>query len=87
VLVGGKISEALGAARGDVILFGLPALILKYINPDILKGTGFATIEEFSISPEFHTAVQENLIRFKKEHPHIRVVLINRNGVIIGESP
>ena len=30
VLVGGKISEALGAARGDVILFGLPALILKY---------------------------------------------------------
>ncbi len=87
VLVGGKIGEALDAARGDVILFGLPALILKYINPDILEGTGFATIEEFSISPEFHTTVRENLIRFKKKYPHIRVVLINRNGVIIGESP
>jgi cobalt-precorrin-5B (C1)-methyltransferase len=87
VLVGGKIDEALDAARGDVILFGLPALILKYINPDILEGTGFATIEEFSGSPEFQATVRENLIRFKKEYPHIRVVLINRNGVIIGESP
>jgi cobalt-precorrin-5B (C1)-methyltransferase len=87
VLVGGKIGEALDAARGDVILFGLPALILKYINPDILEGTGFATIEEFSISPEFHSRVQENLKKFKKEYPNIRVVLINRDGAIIGESP
>ena len=86
MLVGGKIGEALDAARGDVILFGLPALILKYINPDILEGTRFATIEEFSISPEFHTTVQENLTRFKRKYPHIRVVLINRAGVIIGES-
>jgi cobalt-precorrin-5B (C1)-methyltransferase len=87
VLVGGKIGQALDAAGGDVILFGLPALILKYINPDILDGTGFATIEEFSSSPEFHGTVQENLAKFKKEYPHIRVVLVNRNGVIIGESP
>jgi len=70
-----------------VILFGLPALILKYINPDILEGTGFATVEEYSISTGFHTTVRETLIRFKKEFPHIRVVLINREGVIIGESP
>ncbi len=74
VLVGGKIGEALDAARGDVILFGLPALILRYINPHILEGTGFATIEEFSISQEFPATVQENLLRFKKEYPHIRVV-------------
>jgi cobalt-precorrin-5B (C1)-methyltransferase len=87
VLIGGKISEALNAARGDIILFGLPALILRYINPDILEGTGFATIEEFSVSPGFQNSVQENLARFKIEYPHIRVVLINRDGVIIGESP
>jgi len=87
VLVGGKIGEALDAALGDVILFGLPALIMRYINPHILDGTGFATIEEFAVSPAFHNTVVENLVAFKKEYPHIRVILINRDGAIIGESP
>ena len=43
VLAGGRIKEALAAAKGDVILCGLPALILKYIEPHILDGTGYAT--------------------------------------------
>ncbi len=87
MLVGGKISEALDAAQGKVILFGLPALILRHINPHILEGTGFSTIEEFAESPAFHLAMQSNLAAFKKEHPQVRVVLVDRNGVIIGESP
>jgi cobalt-precorrin-5B (C1)-methyltransferase len=86
VLVGGKIGEALDAARGDIILFGLPALILRYINPDILEGTGFATIEEFAASPAFNLAMNASLREFKKEHPQVRVVLVNRTGAIIGES-
>ena len=53
ILVGGKIGEALDAAQGDIILCGLPALILRYINPQILDGTGFATVEEFAASPSF----------------------------------
>jgi hypothetical protein len=28
-----------------------------------------------------------SLREFKKEHPQVRVVLVNRNGVVIGESP
>ncbi|HUW86388.1 MAG TPA: cobalt-precorrin-5B (C(1))-methyltransferase, partial [Methanoregula sp.] len=87
LLIGGKIKEALSAARGKVILFGLPALIMRYINPHILDGTGFATIEEFAVSPAFHNTAIENLAAFKKEYPHIRVILINRDGAIIGESP
>jgi cobalt-precorrin-5B (C1)-methyltransferase len=54
VLIGGKIKEALEAAQGDVILFGLPALILRHINPHILDGTGYFTVEEFAESPAFH---------------------------------
>lgn len=87
VLVGGKISEALDAAHGDVILFGLPALILRYINPHILEGTGYATIEEFAASSAFYPALQSNLSAYKKERPRVRVVLVNREGAIIGESP
>jgi len=87
VLVGGKIGEALEAARGEVILFGLPALILRYISPNILDGTGYATVEEFAASPAFDPAMNASLTQFKKEYPQVRVVLVNRNGVIIGESP
>ncbi len=87
VLVGGKIGEALHMAQGDTILFGLPALILRYINPNILDGTGYTTVEEYSESPQFHTTMSANLREFKTEYPQIKVVLINRKGVIIGESP
>jgi cobalt-precorrin-5B (C1)-methyltransferase len=87
VLVGGKIGEALDAAKGGVILFGLPALILHYINPHILEGTGYATVEEFSGSPAFLPAMRSSLAAFKKEYPHIRVVLVNREGAILGKSP
>ncbi len=87
VLVGGKIGEALDAAKGEVILFGLPALILRYINPHILVGTGYETVEEFSGSPAFLPAMLSSLAAFKKEYPHIRVVLVNREGAILGKSP
>jgi len=87
VLVGGKIGEALDTAQGDVILFGLPALILRYINPHILDGTGYATVEEFAVSPAFNPTMNASLKEFKKEYPQVRVVIVNRNGVIIGESP
>jgi cobalt-precorrin-5B (C1)-methyltransferase len=87
VLVGGKIREALDAAKGGVILFGLPALILHYINPHILEGTGYATVEEFSGSPAFLPAMRSSLAAFKKEYPDIRIVLVNREGAILGKSP
>ena len=86
VLVGGKIGEALGAAKGEVILFGLPGLILRYINPHILDGTGYFTVEEFTGSPAFHPAMQSSLAVFKKGYPHVRVIIVNRDGAIIGES-
>jgi cobalt-precorrin-5B (C1)-methyltransferase len=87
VLIGGKIGKALEAARGEVILFGLPALILRFINPHILDGTEFATVEEFAASASFHHALQTNLAEFRKEYPQVRIVIINRNGEIIGENP
>jgi hypothetical protein len=87
VLVGSRIGEALGASTGEVVLFGLPALILRFINPDLLDGTGYETIEEFAASPGFHPAMQSSLAKFKKEYPHVRVVLVNRDGLILGESP
>lgn len=87
ILVGGKIGEALDAAKGDVILCGLPALILRHINPHILDGTGFSTVEEYSVSPLYEKILHETLAGFKKERPAVHVVLVDRTGAVIGESP
>jgi len=87
VLVGSRIAGALAAAEGEVILFGLPALILRFINPDILDGSGYATIGEFAESGGFRPAMQSALANFKKEYPRVRVVLVNRNGIVLGETP
>ncbi|MFA4823718.1 MAG: cobalt-precorrin-5B (C(1))-methyltransferase [Methanoregula sp.] len=86
ILVGGKIGAALDAAQGEIILCGLPALILRHINPGILEGTGFSTVEEFAASPAFLPVMRTTLAGFKKERPNVHVMLVDRNGVVIGES-
>jgi len=87
VLAGGKIREALSAAKGEVTLCGLPALILKYIEPQVLDTTGYGTVEELAASPAFPTVVKPVLAAYRRSHPGVRVVLVNREGSIIAESP
>ncbi len=86
VLIGGKIGQALDAATGDVVLCGLPGLILRFIEPGILEGTGCATVEELALSPAWEHAVERALAAFGKRYPHVRVVLLARDGRILGES-
>lgn len=84
VLAGSKIKEALSAAHGEVILCGLPGLVLKYLRPDILSGTEFQTVEEYVATPEGITAMKEILEESVPEG--VRVVIIGRDGSIIGDS-
>lgn len=83
VLVGGKIREALQVAHGEVVLCGLPGLILKYISPAILEGTGCVTVEEMRGTGEFAPRMEAALEQFSEQHPNIRVVLIERDGTMI----
>ena len=87
ILVGGKIGESLAVAQGEVTLSGLPALILKFIDPQILDGTGFKTVEELSCSQEFSRIIKRTLAKFRKDYPAVRVLIFNREGTVIGESP
>jgi cobalt-precorrin-5B (C1)-methyltransferase len=87
ILIGGKLGPALHAVSGEATLCGLPALILRHIRPGLLEGTGYGTVEEFSVSPGFNVAARAILAEFKKTHPNIRVILINREGKIMVEIP
>ena len=87
ILVGGKIGESLAAAPGPVTLAGLPGLILRFIDPQILDGTGFGTVEELSTSPEFTRVMERTLAKFRKGYPLVQIVLFNREGKILGKIP
>ncbi|WP_292520930.1 cobalt-precorrin-5B (C(1))-methyltransferase [Methanoculleus sp.] len=87
ILVGSKLEEALQAADGDTVICGLPGLILKFMNPDVLSGTGCMTVEELSTTPLWEEVACRELAAFLDRHPHVRVVIVDRSGRIIGESP
>jgi cobalt-precorrin-5B (C1)-methyltransferase len=84
VLIGGKIREALDVAHGEVILCGLPGLILRYIDPSILEGTGCVTVEELRGTGIFVSRMEAALKQFAEQYPNVQVVLIERDGNIIG---
>jgi cobalt-precorrin-5B (C1)-methyltransferase len=86
VLVGARMEKAIEASGEETILCGLPALILKFIDPDILKRTGARTIEELTSSDAWPQAVREALTRSKRERPKLRVVLVDKNGAVLGDS-
>ena len=46
VMVGSRISEGLESASGDIIICGLPGLVLKWGNPEMLKDSGYVTVVE-----------------------------------------
>ncbi len=83
VLVGNNIDRAVEKASGkDIVIMGLPALILKWGNPTILHGSSANTIKElFDINP-FGKEINESLAAIKSR-TGAKIVLINSDGEIM----
>ena len=86
ILVGGKMGEVLSVRTGETILCGLPALILRFLYPGILSGTGYDTVEELLQDPVFPEKMEHGFDLARKNYPNLRVVLLDRQGRIIGDS-
>lgn len=86
VMVGNRISQGIEAAKGEVIICGLPGLILKWADPDILQGAGFFTIKELIDYDPHNVRIDRALTAAKKIVPGVRIVLLNRDGSIIRDT-
>ena len=86
VLIGAKIQAALDSRSKGLILFGLPALIIRFIEPTVLDGTGYRTIEELVSSAEGERVVRDSIEKFKLMHPGHGIVIIDRRGKVLGEA-
>lgn len=87
ILIGSDISRGLSAAKGkaDVIISGLPGLILKWSCPDILKGSGYLTVQEMIDASPDNPLIDVAVEKAVKKSGR-RVVIFNRDGTILRDS-
>ncbi len=86
ILVGAKMKQVLDSRKGGLTLFGLPALIIKFIEPSVLVGSGYRTVEELVASEHGEGVVRSSVDKFKSMYPGHGIVLIDRTGRVLGAS-
>ena len=86
VMVGSRISEGLDNASGDVIVCGLPGLVLKWGNPDLLEGSGYATVVEMLEKAPEHERLKEAFEMATEKGKGARIVVIDRDGSVLMDS-
>ncbi|TGC11024.1 cobalt-precorrin-5B (C(1))-methyltransferase [Methanolobus halotolerans] len=86
VLAGSRISEALEAARGEVVICGLPGLVLKWGDPDMLKDSGFATVVEMLELDPGNKRLKNAFDMAVKKGKGARIVIVDRDGTVLMDS-
>jgi cobalt-precorrin-5B (C1)-methyltransferase len=86
ILAGKHLREALDAARGEVVVCGLPGLVLRFLYPEILEGTGCLTVEDLTSHQLFEERMEEAFCRGKERYPDLRIVVLSRKGLVLGDS-
>ena len=86
VMVGSRISEGLDNASGNVIICGLPGLVLKWGNPEMLEDSGYVTVVEMlEMAPE-HERLKEAFEMAVDKGKGARIVVIDRDGSVLMDS-
>jgi cobalt-precorrin-5B (C1)-methyltransferase len=86
VMVGSRISEGLESASGDVIICGLPGLVLKWGNSEMLEDSGYATVVEMLEKAPEHAHLKEAFEMAVKKGKGARIVVIDRDGSVLMDS-
>lgn len=86
VMVGSRISEGLDNASGDIIICGLPGLVLKWGNPKMLEGSGYATVVEMLEKAPEHERLKEAFEMAVEKGKGARIVVIDRDGSVLMDS-
>lgn len=85
ILIGSDISRGLKAAKGEVIISGLPGLILKWASPEILKNSGHLTVQDMIDDNPNNPLIDQALGQVVKLSGK-RIIIFNRDGTILRDS-
>ncbi|MBN1323660.1 MAG: cobalt-precorrin-5B (C(1))-methyltransferase [Methanotrichaceae archaeon] len=83
VLLGSRLDLLRLRPEQDSVVCGLPGLILRWALPDILQGSGYATVGEMAQTDPGDPAIDRALDRLRGRLPKTRIVLIDRIGRVI----
>ena len=88
VLAGSKLAESVTAAGNckKAVICGLPGLILRFFHPEVATSRGFPTVEELLAGPEGISVLQEELNAVKQKYPWLRIVIVDREGQVLGDT-
>jgi len=86
VMVGSRISEGLDNASGEVIICGLPGLVLKWGNPEMLADSGYATVVEMLEKAPEHERLRVAFEMAVEKGKGARIVVIDRDGSVLMDS-
>jgi cobalt-precorrin-5B (C1)-methyltransferase len=86
VMVGSRISEGLDNASGEVIICGLPGLVLKWGNPEMLEDSGYVTVVEMLEKAPEHERLKEAFKMAVEKGKGARIVVIDRDGSVLMDS-
>ncbi|MBZ3934937.1 cobalt-precorrin-5B (C(1))-methyltransferase [Methanimicrococcus blatticola] len=88
VMVGSRISEGIDAAVSaeEIVVCGLPGLVLKWGNPDMLKDSGFATVVEVIEKDPGNPLLKQAFDMCVKKGKGARIVVIDREGLVLMDS-
>jgi cobalt-precorrin-5B (C1)-methyltransferase len=85
ILIGSQLQKIEFSKDQDSILCGLPALILKWAWPEILKGTGYNTVADLVESEPKHKNIDKAMEKAKNMLPFTRIILLYKDGKILRE--
>lgn len=88
VMVGSRITEGICAAVSaeEMIICGLPGLVLKWGNPDMLKGSDFSTVVEMIEKDPRNNRLKQAFEMCVKKGKGARIVVIDRDGLVLMDS-
>jgi cobalt-precorrin-5B (C1)-methyltransferase len=87
VLIGSQLDLMRFEESQESILCGLPALILKWAWPEVLKETGYGTVAEMVERRPDHENIDSALEKAKAKLPFTRIVLLHKDGRIFRDVP
>jgi cobalt-precorrin-5B (C1)-methyltransferase len=86
VMIGSRITEGLEYASGDIIICGLPGLVLKWGNPKMLEGSEYVTVVEMLEKAPEHERLKEAFEMAVEKGKMARIVVIDRDGTVLMDS-
>ncbi len=86
VMIGSRISEGVKAASGELVICGLPGLVLKWGDPDILTGSGFVTVVEMIAKEPGNERLMHAFEQVIEKSEGARTVIVDRDGVVLMDS-